>query len=116
MSLYAAATNQITLYGYKGAAILNRFTVTKQGRGQVKTPTVNISLLSYVHRYPQSRINNTSILEDDRRVLIALDGDFDGTINKNDAITVNGVKLNIVNKIVHRVNEVITHVEVQARG
>ena len=118
MSHKQTAYNQIKRYGYKGAAVLNANVVNDDKVEKTRTVLVTspIPLLAYVHRYPQAKINGDSILVDDRRVLIALDNDFDGTIGKNDTLTVDGIDLTIVNKTLHRINETVVMVEVKARG
>jgi hypothetical protein len=120
MSHLQTAKNQITRYGYKGSAILKRNTdnYDKATKKNVEILSNPIPLMAYVVRYPVSRINGTSIMKEDRRILIALDNDFDGAIGEDDKINVPPMTddLSIVDYTVHRIKDSIAYVEVQARG
>lgn len=119
MSLKQSATRLIKRYGFKGAATLNYQTGASFDRANNKkiqgTP-VSISLLAFVSGYPTDKINGENILASDRMLLVAIDSDFDGTVPKDAKIVIDGSEYDVASNIVHRVKNVITYVEIQARG
>lgn len=119
MALRNSATRLIKRYGYKGAATLNYQT----GAGfdlatnkKIDGTPVSISLLAFVDGYPADKINGENILASDRRLMIALDSDFDGTVPKDAKIVIDSVEYDVESSITHRVKDKISYVEVQARG
>lgn len=119
MSLVATAKRQIKKYGFKGAAILTPLASTTDDLGNLTVSPIfgsAISLNSYIGSYKSSRVDNTLIFADDKRVLATPDADWDGILTESDKITILTVEHSIINFDTKRVGNKIAYVEIQCRG
>ena len=118
MSLIQTARNQISRYGFKGAAILTPVTTVEDldNLSIVETDGAPISLLAYVGSFPSSRIDGKMIFANDRRVLAVPDEDCDGTINEESKITIESIEYSIEGFTPKKVKNVLAYVEIQCRG
>lgn len=118
MSQIETAKRQISRYGFKGAAILTTVSTVEDAANLsvVETDDAPINLLSYVGRFPTSRIDGKTIFSTDRRTLAVPDDDWDGIIPVNSKITIDSLLYSIVSINTMRVKQVIAYVEIQCRG
>lgn len=119
MSLIQAAVNNVTRYGYKGAAKLTPVTgKTEDLELSTVTPTFGqqVELLSYVRDFDDDQINNTSIFAGDINILAVPDADWDGLITKGDKVTIDLIDYDVIRVKTRKVGTVIALVEIQVRG
>jgi len=117
MSLVRAAYNQITRYGFQDSAILLRSNSTyNKSTMEYSGSDTQINMYAYVDGYPSSRVDNTTVLSGDRRILARIDSNFDGQVSKGDKVKVDGNQLSIVRSELFVVSGKKAYVEIQARG
>lgn len=117
MGLISSAYNLISRFGTSGAATLlvNNSTYDKDTMSYSGTDT-ETSLYAYVDGFPSSRVNDTTVLASDRRILARIDSNFDGTVSKGDRIKVNDQTLSIIRSELFVVSGGRAYVEIQVRG
>lgn len=111
MSLIQAAQSQVSRYGTKGTAQLERFvsaaTDTALMTKSVTSDPVLIPLLAKVHDYGNVMVDGALVRVNTREVEIVPDVDFDGAINPQDNIFIDGVRYSIDDIDTKRVGGVI---------
>ena len=117
MSLIRTAYNQITRYGFQDSAFLLKSNSAYDKNTMEYTGTdTQIGMYAYVHGYPASRVNNTTVLAEDRRILARIDSNFDGQVSKGDKVKVDGNQLSVIRSEFFVVSGNKAYVEIQARG
>ncbi len=118
MSQIQTAKNQISRYGFKGAATLTQVSTVEDldNLSIIETDAAPISLLAYVGSFPSGRIDGKMIFANDRRVLAVPDVDWDGTINEESKITIDSIQYSIEGFTPKKVKNVLAYVEIQCRG
>lgn len=109
----SVALSVIDKFGLKGSATLvNKTQVVDGASLKVTESTVTLTpLLAYVGRNPSSKTDNTDSRRTNLRVLAAIDSDFDGTVNVNSKMVVDGRTLDVESYTQHKVNGQIAYVE-----
>ena len=119
MSLVNAAYNLITRFGFQDSAFLIRKSSNvsyNKSTMQYEGSSSSVGMYAYVNGYPSSRVNNKTILADDRRILARIDSNFDGNVSKGDRVKVNGKEMGVIRSEFFTVGSSVAYVEIQARG
>ena len=119
MSLTSAARNQITRYGYKGAAKLIPLIGKSQGANLLQvSPSFGlpVNLASYVGSFGAEQINNETIFADDIKVMAAPDSDWDGIVVVGSKLDIEGKVYDIIKTRTYRIKQAIAYVSLQVRG
>ena len=114
----SVALSVIDKFGLKGSATLVNKTQVVDGSNLKVTESTStlIPLLAYVGRNPSSKTDDRDSRRTSLKVLAAIDSDFDGSVNLNSKLVVDGRTLDVESYTQHKVNGVIAYVEFIAVG